>query len=266
MKIRSSMLAACMLAGSALCASAQETDVHNVDIVGLKLGMPPDLAIKMASAAIGHASVQLYRQSLTMGTFTSKPLTFGARISNSDKGGDVEETEVIFSSKPGDGLVFLSRNEEYEALGQKIAMSTLKDSLIKKYGPPTFIDDSTYYEMVWNYNPSIKAGSGKKIDPMSAAGNCAIRLGKNTLSAFMLGTVDGMAGEVALTSKCGPWMKVDIFPSYTNNQLVGTMTIILGDLTKVAASYTYLNQMLAQGASASANAEKAGAVGNRPNL
>ena len=266
MKIRASVIAAFALAGSALCASAQETDVRDVDIVGLKLGMPPDLAIKTASAAIGHASVQLYRQSLTMGTFTSKPLTFGAHISNADKGGDVEETELIFSSKPGDGLVFLSRNEEYEALGQKIAMSTLKDSLIKKYGPPAFVGDINYYEMVWNYNPSIKTGFGKKIDPVSAAGNCAVRLGKNTLPAFMTGAVDSMAGQIALTSKCGPWMKVDIFPSYTNNQLVGTMTIVLGDLTKVAASYTYLNQMLAQGAAASANAEKASAAGNRPNL
>jgi hypothetical protein len=66
--------------------------------------------------------------------------------------------------------------------------------------------------------------------------------------------------------QCGTWMIITIRPNSTNNQLVDSLEIELGNLPAMADSIDYMISSLAANAASTSASQAQGAAGNKPQL
>jgi hypothetical protein len=240
-------------------------DIHAIDIVGLHLGQAPDEAVAIAKNDIKEARFDVYAGPMQLGEFTTEPITFGAQIMGP---GNEQMIQLQFSTEPNKGTVYITRREGFESRGQDILMDTLKQSLIDKYGKPTyetvggFKTNPVDYELVWAFDTKVSTTPGTEPEFGSPAARCADFLMENEPAAALTGKLSDIAGG----KDCGVWMKVQIYPNNKDKALAGNMLVMLADFRGISESYDYIMGILQKGAEDAAAALHKKASDNKPQL
>jgi hypothetical protein len=245
-----------------------------LDILGLHLGMSPDEAVKVVKDNIKSSTASVYKGTLNMGAFTSDPLLFGGQIIRNIPNETFEEVRLIFSLKPDNKLIGISRDTRFKA-DDSTTITTLETSLIEKYGQPTAIGKLGFEpfppdaqrQLIWTYNSTIPVEPNTW--PQGSGNACldTMQVGFSDLAHYLYdGSLTKLPDNQVSLSNCGTWMRVEISPNRANNQLVSTMSVTFVDLKELSESYLYVMSLLQKGASDRAAAEISKAAGNKPQL
>jgi hypothetical protein len=275
------------LAIQSITASVTETQqVLAIDILGLHLGMTPDESVKIARNNIKDSAAIVYKGNLKMEEFTSEPMVFGAKITrNIDNWGAAEDIGLVFSTKPKNELIFITRRKNFEAPDEEtMLISTLKNSLIEKYGQPSYekkfegVSLMVTHNMYWVYEPSIKIesdpslghqifGLGARDQPCGPDPSITLLEMEGASEAQTTFYFDGdIKKSMTHKSKCGAWLKVSIRSSQKDAQLAAWLFVAFGDYKELGESYLYAMNVLEKGAAEIAAAKRANAAENKPQL
>ena len=249
-----------LASSTCLAGPLSSKDPHSIDILGLHLGMPSNEATKVAASSIKATRTDENTKILKMGSFTAPPITFGVNLERDTNRGAVEVLDLVYSDKPGIGLIFIGRRSDFQDQDQNITREDLEKTLVDKYGPPSYRQSGDnrvhgmtpvgrgYTELYWIYKTTVKLPSGDHFEFASDAGDCA--------AAFEFGNVTNMIGgpieaEPATHSKCGTWMKAVIIENRQQPSMAGSLQLALGDFSAIAESREYFVDYMRKGAASS---------------
>jgi hypothetical protein len=252
-----------ILALSNYTHAEQQKDPYSIDILDLHLGLKQDEVSKIVEAKLNNAPIQFNRGTLSMGTFITEPLTFGAKVISATAD---EQISLTYSLKSNE-LVHIHRYKTFFGIEAAPTMDTLYASIIEKYGNSLCEATLPFHVkgkiMFWTYGSNFKSNAER------GTTHCKEEIFIHDAETFneRISVGNLLVPSVSCTpSSCGAWMRVQMFPREDNDQVANILDISIGDLNALEESYLFIMDVLKKGAANSAAAEKAKAAANIPKL
>ncbi len=144
-----------LLASKSGGAGTGATSAPSFDLSGVRLGMTPDEARRALQARSRHYQFKDHRAPIDRQGSAPFLSMVTATLPERIAAGPLESIGVQFPPLPHDNrAIFIERYGVFKP-GQEPLLAGVKDSLIKKYGEPSYVDDRAQETtLVWAYNPA----------------------------------------------------------------------------------------------------------------